>query len=115
MNTKTIPPLPAILGQDQRGSCIRILPSHGYARHDQAAAEIKRAFYSSSSYRSFTALPADALLFQVDYGGPLRGPWLPRMPLQMRNESDDDSVPALISDSESSEDEDYYTAIVGGG
>ena len=48
--------------------------------------------------------PADALFVQIDYGGPLRGPWPPRMQIHMQNESDDDSVPALVSDSESSED-----------
>ena len=49
--------------------------------------------------------PADALFFQIDYGGPLRGPWPLRMQIHMQNESDDDNVPALVSDSESSEDE----------
>ncbi len=48
--------------------------------------------------------PADSFLLQIDYEVPLRGPWPPWMQIHMQNESDD-SVPALVSDSESSEDE----------
>ena len=65
---------------------------------------MRRALYFN---RFFEPLPAGALLIQIDYGGPLRDPWPLQMQIHMQNESDDDSVPALISDSESSEDEDY--------